>query len=122
MNPVSEALPNANARKIRVIATTGTERSNFFPDVPTMVASGYKDVVVIGYTGFYMPAKTPPQIVAKFNAAVTGLLKTEEMRHSLAKIGANAFTSTSEEFGQIIRRELERWGPVAKASGFTGED
>ncbi|MSQ51854.1 MAG: extra-cytoplasmic solute receptor [Betaproteobacteria bacterium] len=122
VNPVSEALPNANARRIRVIATTGAERSNFFPDVPTMVESGYKDVVVIGYTGFYMPAKTPPQIVAKFNGAVSGLLKTEEMRQSLAKLGANAFSATSEEFGQIIRRELERWGPIVKASGFTAED
>jgi tripartite-type tricarboxylate transporter receptor subunit TctC len=122
VNPVSEVMPNAAARKIRVLATTGTERSKFFPDEPTMIESGYKDVVVAGYTGFYMPAKTPPQIVAKFNAIVAGLLATEEMKQSLAKLGSDAFASTPEEFGQIVRRELERWGPIVKASGFTAED
>ena len=122
VNPVSEVMPNAAARKIRVLATTGTERSKFFPDAPTMIESGYKDVVVAGYTGFYMPAKTPPQIVAKFNAVVAGLLATEEMKQSLAKLGSDAFASTPEEFGQIVRRELERWGPIVKASGFTAED
>ncbi|MFM9970325.1 MAG: tripartite tricarboxylate transporter substrate-binding protein, partial [Burkholderiales bacterium] len=122
VNPVSEALPNANARKIRVIATTGAERSNFFPDVPTLVESGYKDVVVTGYTGFYMPTKTPPAIVARFNAAVAGLLKTDEMRMSLQKLGSNAFSASSQEFGQIVKTELERWGPIVKASGFTAED
>ena len=122
VNPVSEVMPNAAARKIRVLATTGTERSKFFPDAPTMIESGYKDVVVAGYTGFYMPAKTPPQIVAKFNAIVAGLLATEEMKQSLAKLGSDAFASTPEEFGQIVRRELERWGPIVKASGFTAED
>ncbi len=122
VNPVSEVLPNVTARKIRVLATTGTERSKFFPDAPTMIESGYKDVVVAGYTGFYMPAKTPPQIVAKFNSIVSGLLATEDMRQSLAKLGSDAFASTPDEFGQIIRRELERWGPIVKASGFTAED
>lgn len=122
VNPVSEAQPNASARKIRIIASTGLERSRFFPEVPTMVESGYKDVVVAGYTGFYMPAKTPPQIVAKFNAAVASILGTEEMRSSLFKLGSEAFVTTSEEFGQIIKRELERWGPIVKASGFTAED
>ena len=122
VNPVSETLPNVSSKKIRVLASTGSERTRFFPDVPTMVESGYNDVVIAGYTGFYMPAKTPAQIVAKFNAAVAGLLKTEEMRQSLFKLGAEAFTSTPEEFGQIVRRELERWGPIVKASGFTSED
>jgi tripartite-type tricarboxylate transporter receptor subunit TctC len=122
VNPVSEAQPAANARKIRVLATTGSERSRFFPDVPTMVESGYKDIVVAGYTGLYMPVKTPPQIVARFNAAVGSLLRTEELRQSLFKLGSEAFVTTSEEFGQIVKRELERWGPIVKASGFTAED
>ncbi len=91
-------------------------------DVPTMVESGYKDVVVAGHTGFFMPAKTPPQTVARLNAAVAGLLRTEEMRESLAKFGNEALVTTPEEFGQIIRRELERWGSIVKASGFTAED
>ena len=122
VNPVSEAMPAANAKKIRVIASTGTERSKFFPDVPTMVESGYKDVVVTGYTGFYMPAKTPPAIVAKFNAAVGSLLKTEEVRASLAKLGSDAFAATPDEFSAIVRTELQRWGPIVKASGFTADD
>jgi len=122
VNPVSEAQGPANAKKIRVLATTGAERTPFFPDVPTMVESGYKDVVISGYTGFFMPAKTPPQTVARFNAVVAGLLNSEEMRQSLAKLGSEALATTPEEFGQIIRRELERWGPIVKASGFTAED
>jgi tripartite-type tricarboxylate transporter receptor subunit TctC len=122
VNPASEAQGPASAKKIRVIASTGAERSKFFPDVPTMIESGYKDVVVSGYTGFFMPAKTPPQTVARFNSIVAGLLSSEEMRQSLAKLGTEAFAATPEEFGQIIRRELERWGPIVKASGFTAED
>jgi tripartite-type tricarboxylate transporter receptor subunit TctC len=87
-----------------------------------MVESGYKDVVVAGYTGFYMPAKTPAAIVARFNAAVGTLLASEEMKQSLFKLGSEPYASTPAEFTAIIRHELERWGPIVKASGFTADD
>ena len=57
INPIGEALPLLKAGKLRVLATTGTKRSRFIPDAPTLVESGLKDVIVEGWLGMLMPAK-----------------------------------------------------------------
>ena len=61
-------------------------------------------------------------IAARFNTAVSGLLKTEEVSQSLGKLGSEAFTATSAEFTRIIRQAQQQWGPIVKASGFTAEN
>jgi tripartite-type tricarboxylate transporter receptor subunit TctC len=122
INPIAEVLPHTKAGKLRVLATTGTKRSKFFPDVPTMQESGYKDVVAHEWFGLYVPSKTSPEIVAKLNAALGEILKTEEMAENLAKFGTEVTFTSLADSATFLKSEYERWQPVVKASGFTAED
>jgi tripartite-type tricarboxylate transporter receptor subunit TctC len=84
-----------SATSNRVLATTGVERSEFLPEVPTMTEAGYRDVVVQSWLGF-----------------------PESMR----KFGMRAQTSGPAAFGATLQSDLERWAPIVKAPGFTAED
>src|SRR5262249_10503819 len=63
-------LPHIQEGKIRALAVTGTTRSPDFPDLPTMIESGYPDYVLTFWTGIVAPAGTPAEIVAKLNAII----------------------------------------------------
>lgn len=97
INPVGELLPHVKSGKIRVLATTGMERSEFLPEVPTMVESRLADAIV---------------------AAACSDDAAEGMR----KFGMRAQTLGPATFGAMLRTDLERWAPIVKASGFTAEE
>src|SRR5438067_1059227 len=65
INPVSELLPQLQGGKIRVLAVTSEERSKFLPDVPTMKESGFPEIVLAPWLGFFAPARTPADIVKR---------------------------------------------------------
>jgi tripartite-type tricarboxylate transporter receptor subunit TctC len=121
INPVSEVMAFAQAGSIRALAVTGEKRSPFLPDVPTMKEAGF-NVVVESYSGLFLPAKTPAPIVAALSGAVRAATQSQQMIAGLAKFGTQpAFLSTAE-FTAWIKREIARWRPVVKASGFQATD
>jgi tripartite-type tricarboxylate transporter receptor subunit TctC len=117
VNPVSEVIELAKGGKLRILAVTGSKRSPFLPDVPTMREQGY-NVVVDSFTGVWLPAKTPETIVNALSSAMRAASQTKEMSDGLAKFGSEPAFQTPAEFSNTVRAEIERWGPVVKASGF----
>lgn len=122
VNPVGEILPYAQSGKIRVLAVTGSRRSRFLPEVPTMVESGYSDIVVEAWLGFFVPAKTPPETVSRLSAAIGEAVKSPDIMESFSKFGNDAAYVGPAEFAATLKADIERWGPVVRASGFTAED
>jgi tripartite-type tricarboxylate transporter receptor subunit TctC len=122
INPVGELLPYAKSGKIRVLATTGSERSAFLPDVPTMAESGYRDVVVQAWLGFLAPARTPQDTLARLASAIAEAAKDDSARQSMEKFGMQAAAAAPAEFAATIKADIARWAPIVKASGFTAED
>jgi len=121
INPEGEVLPFARSGRIRVLATTGLRRSRFLPEVPTLIESGFKEIQVETWLGFFVVARTPPQIVARLSAAIGSALKGAELAESFARAGMDVSYAGSEEFASILRADIERWGPIVKASGFTAD-
>jgi tripartite-type tricarboxylate transporter receptor subunit TctC len=119
---VGEALPYLESGKLRVLGTFGTERDEFVPDAPTMVESGFKDVVAEAWVGVLMPAHTPANVVAKTEAAINQATSSGVLTDRLAKYGMKPLTRSSAAFGEMIGNDIQRWGPVVKASGFTADD
>jgi tripartite-type tricarboxylate transporter receptor subunit TctC len=122
INPVGELLPHVKSGKIRVLATTGMERSEFLPEVPTMVEAGYRDVVVQSWLGFLAPAGTPQETVSRLADAIVAAARSDDAVESMRKFGMRAQTLGPATFGAMLRADLERWAPIVKASGFTAED
>jgi tripartite-type tricarboxylate transporter receptor subunit TctC len=120
VNPISETLPLANAGTLRVLAVTGSQRSRFLRDVPTMRESGY-NIVVDSWIGIFAPAKLPPETLRILSAAIDEVATSSEVAQQLAKIGGEPAFQSPEEFAVTIRADIERWGPVVKASGFVAD-
>ena len=121
INPVSESMTQAKAGTIRMLAVTGSRRSAFLPDVPTMVESGY-NVVVESWLGAFVPAKTPAEIVNALSSAIGESVRSPAMVENLAKVGNEPHFQTPAEFAATVKADIARWSPVVKASGFIAED
>jgi len=121
VNPISESLPHARSGTLRMLAVTGSRRSPFLPDVPTMREQGY-DVVIDSWLGVFVPARTPEDAVNALSAAIGEASRSAQMVENLAKVGNEPAFQTPREFAATVKADIERWSPVVKASGFVAED
>ncbi|QRF58399.1 tripartite tricarboxylate transporter substrate binding protein [Variovorax paradoxus] len=112
--PPISALPNIRAGRIKPIAYTGSQRSAALPDVPTL-AERYPGLEVFTWLGFWLPAKTPPEIVDRFNREIRAATQSPEMQRLIAEAGLEPMGTTPEETRAIVRREAEAMGKLIKA-------
>jgi len=122
INPIGELLPQLPAGKIRVLAVTSAQRSKFLPDVPTMTESGFPNIVISPWLGFFAPGKTPPDMVKRLANGVTDATQHGEAQIGMLKLGMEPQAMSPLAFREIVRQDLERWGPIVQASGFKAED
>lgn len=113
----NELVEMHKAGRIRVLATSGSARSEFFAGVPTFRELGYA-LEGTGWYGLFAPAGTPREAIAQVNAIVTGALARKELAGRIAVLGLRPATTTPEEFARIQRRDIDLWAPAVKASGF----
>ena len=106
---VAVALPLVKEGKLKALAVTSAARAAELPEVPTMRESGVTDYVVTSFFGVVAPAGTPAEIVGALNGAINGVLKSGEMRASLAKLGVQASPGTAEGFAAFIAGEAQKW-------------
>jgi len=121
MNPSGDYLQYMKAGRVRVLATSGRQRSPYLPDVPTFIELGYPDVTSEEWFGFYAPARTPAATLSNANAAIHQALKDKAVIDSLALVGLLAHPSTAQEMAADQKAEFERWAPLVKQIGFTAE-
>ncbi len=112
---------NIKSGRIKAIAVTSTARASVVPDVPTMAESGVKDMDVINITGVLAPAGTPPEIVARLNAALQRVLQRPEVKERFNTLGVSALGGTPEEFGAFIRDDFAKWTKVIKDANIKNE-
>ena len=122
INVIGEVAPHIKSGKLRSLAVTQGQRSVFLPDVPTLSELGFRDIVVQEWLGWFVPAKTPNDVVAKLNALVREGLQAADVLDGLTKNSLQPIAQSPEEFARIVRADLARWAPIVKASGFTAED
>src|SRR5215212_1576376 len=101
---------------IRALAVAGNERSALLPDVPTAAELGLKGIYMENWYGALVPAATPPDIVAKLEAAVMDAVKNPEV---WAKISANGVYAPQDAkaFRAQIESDVAYWGPEVKKLG-----
>jgi tripartite-type tricarboxylate transporter receptor subunit TctC len=119
--PTGDALANHKAGKIRILATSGAQRTPFTPEVPSFAEQGFADLTTEEWFGIYAPAGTPASVVASANAAIKQALKEKTVIDSLALMGLVAHGSTPAEMDRSQKEENVRWGPLVKKIGFTAE-
>jgi tripartite-type tricarboxylate transporter receptor subunit TctC len=118
---VPTVIAQIRAGKLKALAATSRERSEIFPDVPTFLEQGFADTVGNQWAGVLAPAATPPAVIAKLNAALTGALNDPEVRGKLAQAGVTPSPGTPEDFARYLRAEIARWDKVIRKKGIKGE-
>jgi tripartite-type tricarboxylate transporter receptor subunit TctC len=111
----------AKSGTVRTLAVTGARRSLFLPDIPTMREAGF-DVVVDSWSGMFLPGRTPERIVNALNDALRQAVASPRVIENLNRAGNSPAFESPAQFAAILKADLQRWGPVVKASGFVAED
>jgi len=113
----SDAVPAVGALKtgkVRALAVTSAERWPHTPELPTLAEEGVKGFAAVNWWGILFPAGTPRTVVEKVNADLVKALATPAVKSSLAVLGAEAISSTPEQFGAFMASETERWGKLIR--------
>lgn len=118
INVLSEVIPQLASGKLRVLATSGVQRSPFLPDVPTFAESGFKDATAQEVFGLFVPSKTPTHVVTKLNAVVRDIANTKDFRDAMVKLSYEPASDTPTDFALSVKTEFDRWAALVKASGF----
>jgi len=114
---LANAMSQVKAGKIKALAVTTAQRSSLVPDLPTMAEAGLAGFDISTWYGLFAPAGTPALVVAKWNADVTKVLNSPDVRARLIADGAEPSPNTPEQFSQFIARELAKYARIVKASG-----
>ncbi|MDB5942052.1 MAG: tripartite tricarboxylate transporter substrate binding protein [Ramlibacter sp.] len=107
----------AKEGRLRLIASSGAKRFPGTPNVPTLVESGYPDLVATSWIGFLTTAGTPRNIIDRYNREIVKILNMPEIRDKLTGMEFEVIAGTPEQFSGWIKTEIPRWGKVIKATG-----
>ncbi len=114
-------MPHVQSGQVRALAMTRLKRSKLYPDLPTMDEAGIKGFELDAWAGLVAPAKTPPEVVAKLNAALRKVIDSPETQARFKNVGFEGFSSTPEEFGGFIKAQLDVWSKMVKDANIQAE-
>jgi tripartite-type tricarboxylate transporter receptor subunit TctC len=103
------------AGKLRALASAGEKRGSGTPNLPTMIESGYADVVAESWFGFHVRAGTPPSRIKKLSDAMKKVLAKPEVQAQLAAADTETAFLDSQAFAKSLENERKRWEAVAKS-------
>jgi tripartite-type tricarboxylate transporter receptor subunit TctC len=114
-------LPHIRAEKVRVLATTASQRFSALADTPTVAEAGVAGYSLYPWLALFVPAKTPPDVVARINGEVSRILNSAEVKARLVPQGMDLATGSPDELAALIRQEYASWGKVIREAGIKGE-
>ena len=121
MGDVPTVLTQIRAGKLKALAATSTRRSDIFPEVPTFVEQGFAGTVADQWAGVLAPARTPPAVIARLNAALVAALDDPDIRGKLKQSGVTPSPSSPAEFGRYLSDEIARYGQLIREKGIKAE-
>jgi tripartite-type tricarboxylate transporter receptor subunit TctC len=114
-------LPHVKGGKVRVLGVASLKRSQFMPEVPTLIEAGLRDFNTSPWQGLLAPAGTPSAVIELLHRRVIEALKVPELRQRLAAVGTEVEGSSPKEFAVFLQRELAQNSKVIKAAGMKAE-
>ena len=113
---MASALPLVHSGQLRALGVTTAARVAAAPEVPTIAEAGVPGYDTSSWFAFFVPAKTPPEIIRKMHADTVAALAEPQIRAKLDALGVVVVGSTPEQLGTHLKAEMERWAPVIKAA------
>jgi tripartite-type tricarboxylate transporter receptor subunit TctC len=118
---VTTMAEQARSGKVKAIATTGRQRSEVMPDVPTLNEAGVPGYEATIWLGLMAPKGTPKAIVDRLNEAVTKIAGQADVRQLWVKQGAVPMLMSPEAFDKYMREDIAKWAHVIKTAGIKAD-
>jgi tripartite-type tricarboxylate transporter receptor subunit TctC len=115
------AVSQVRAGRVRAIAVTSARRSPALPEGPTVNEQGFTGFDDLTWTGFFVPAGMPQDLVNRLNAEVTRALAAPDIQDRLAQLGLEWRPNTPGEFAAFLREEAQKWAQAVRDSGAKAE-
>ena len=107
--------------RLRPIAIASRERHAVLPNVPTFAEAGWPAIEATSYRGLLAPTGTPREAITRLNADVNKVLQLPQVRSRMADLWLTPVGGTPEDYGRLIREEMEKWGKVIRAAKIKAE-
>ena len=121
MVPVSVAVAQARAGKVKALAITSRSRFSGAPEVPTIAEAGLPGFEATTWFGMVAPAKLPADLQRRLNTELVEIIRAPAAREWFQKQGAEPAPGTPEEFTAFMKNEIAKWGKVIRAAGIKAE-
>lgn len=118
---VTTMTEQVKAGKVKAIATTGRQRSDVLPDVPTMNEAGVPGYEATIWLGLMAPRGTPKAVVDRLNEAVSKIVSQPDVKQLWAKQGAAPLVMSPEVFDKFERDDISKWAKVIKTAGIKAD-
>lgn len=116
---VTTMAEQVKAGKVKALATTGKQRSEVLPDVPTLHEAGVPGYEATIWLGLMAPRGTPKPVVDKLNEAVSKIVSQPEVKQLWGKQGATPMVMSPEAFDKYARDDIAKWAGVIKTAHIT---
>jgi len=113
--------PQLKTGRLRAIGITTAKRTGVLPDVPTIAESGVPGFDVSSWNGVHVPVGTPPDVIAKLNAAFNKVMADPDIRKQMIEAGYEIVGGEPARFSTFVASELEKWRPIAKKAKLQAE-
>ena len=113
---VTTMTEQAKAGKVKALATTGKQRSEVMPDVPTVSEAGVQGYEATIWLGVMAPKNTPKAIVDKLNEAISQIVGQAEVKQTWGKQGAVPMVMNPAQFDKYLNEDIAKWANVIKSA------
>jgi tripartite-type tricarboxylate transporter receptor subunit TctC len=118
---VTTMVEQIKSGKVKAIATTGRQRSDVLPDVPTLNESGVPNYEATIWLGLMAPKGTPKAIVDRLNEAVSRIAGQPDVRQAWGKQGATPMVMSPVVFDKYLQADIAKWAKVIKSANIKAE-
>ena len=118
---VAALLPHIKSGKLKALGIASAKRFEGLPDVPTIAESGVGGFEAGGFLGLVAPAGTPQAVINTLNAAAQKSLALPDVHERLMALASPPVGGTPEQFGQYLKREIDKWARVIRAANIKPE-
>jgi tripartite-type tricarboxylate transporter receptor subunit TctC len=114
-------IPHVQTGKLRALGISSNTRSAVLPDAPTIAEAGVPGYEAVQWSGYFAPAGTPKEILARLHKEIVSILRMPEVQERLASEIATIHTSTPEQFAAYLKSEIAKWKRAVQAAGIQPE-
>jgi tripartite-type tricarboxylate transporter receptor subunit TctC len=118
---LAPSIEQVRAGRLRPLGITSGSRSALVPEVPTLAEQGMSGFEMLSWAALVGPARLPPEVLRGLSGAMLRLGPTAAYRDAMARVMVDAVTTTPEELGRFIVRQIAAWGEMIRSAGIEPE-